>query len=149
MPLVPDTSPRKPTYARERAETKRELRSLHKKPPENINPSVIEREVVFSYYGGVLANDVSGGYMVRDPEALITGVYLTAKTAATADSTFAVRVNGTTMYTATWEKGNTIWAEEGMAVEVYEYDTISVLFPTVGSGLNTVVATIGYQIIAD
>lgn len=147
MASLPRTGPRVPSYARQTGRFDREMREVHKKPPKPDNPKVVTREVLFSYAGHPVATDESPPYMVRDPEAIITGVFLSARLAATTTSTLQVKVNGTVVYTVTWDANTTVFAEDALNLEVGEYDLISVVFTAVGSGLSSVVVHIGYQVI--
>ena len=146
MPVIP-TGPQHPTFPRLIREQQRTERLRQKKPPPNENPAVDVREVVYSYAGHPVANDISGGYLIRDPEAILTGIFISARTAGSTASTLDVRINGSTVYTVTMAPGETMVAEDALNIECDEWDVASVVFTASGTGLATVVVQIGYQVI--
>lgn len=139
MPLMPESDPLKPELRREVAALRRELRALQTRVVEEENPGLIRNFAIFSYHSTPAVNDASGGFMVTDHDSVIQRIDFTAKVAGSTSSTLTIRVNGTAKHTMTIAATATKVVEDGVSIDVEEYDVVSVNFTGVGSGLEGVV----------
>lgn len=144
MPLMPASDPVKATFERKIAALELEIRALQKRPARDENSTLSNGEVVFSYPGLIAVNEPSGEYLMKMTDGAIQRIDFTCLTAATSASTLSLRVNGTEKYALAIPSGTTLLVEDGIYVEVNEYDTLSLKFTTAGTGMRDVVVTVEY-----
>lgn len=146
MPTLPPRNPTQASLLKEIEDLKREIALLKHRPEKDDVPGQHSREVVFSYHGRLLANDTSGKYLLKDFSATIHRLDITAQVAGSTDSTFEVLVDGAAAYSGTYPAGTTHLLLNDLAIEVEEFSTLSVRWPTVATNISTVVMT--FQITA-
>lgn len=144
MPLMPASDPVKATLERKIAALEREMRALQRKFPEDRNPSPRVREISFSQPGSVVVNDVSGEYLLKACDGAIQRIDVTAKTAGSSDSELVLMINEVEKYRAVIPANERWYVEDGIYVEFDEFDTLSMTFDVVGTGLQGVVVTVSY-----
>lgn len=146
MPTLPTSDPTQLSLQKQIADLQREVRLLKEKPRSEDIPANIRTEVCFAAHGEVLVDDQSGSYLIKDFDATIHRLDWTARIGGASTSTGQVILNGIVLYEFDLAAGETSGVFSDLALDVEEYDRLSVQFSVVGDGLDTVVLT--FQIIA-
>jgi hypothetical protein len=106
-----------------------------------------EREVVFSYPGTPLVNEVSPPYLIRDLNGDISRVDIavlapgTTKTVVQVTVTDSDNANPKTI-DVTIPAGDRYVADEGFDLSVEEFDTMTVKPTTVGAGVSSITVAV-------
>lgn len=125
MGLMDPRPAQPPSLTQQIADLRREVEQMRQQPRAEQNPVQYVREIVFSYPGVPEASKESGAYLVKDFAALIYRLDWTARVAPSAAVNFEIKVNGTVVETVTLGAGETAETIDDLAIEVEEWDRIS------------------------